>query len=69
MTAIETKPVTDVKQTPNTMRSFQYKQSTWLWNPFWGVFVLPISPSRKKEKVVKEGSTLYAELYQAASQP
>jgi hypothetical protein len=44
-------------------------EQSGLWNPFFGFFVLPVGPSRKKERIVREGQALYDPLREAAGYP
>ena len=37
------------------MTPIRLKNTTYYWNPFWGFFVLPVSPTRKRERIVKSG--------------
>ena len=53
----------------STVKTFRYRNQTWYWNGFWGFFFQAISAMRKRERIVKEGHPLYADLKVAAGYP
>ena len=46
-----------------------HRGRTYLWNCFWGYFVLPAGPHRKKERIIREGNRLFNTLRQRAGYP
>ena len=49
--------------------TFTHKGQEWHWNGFFGFFFQPVGPARKRERIVKEGHSLYGELRQASNYP
>ncbi len=44
-------------------------RTTYYWNGFWGFFFAPAGPTRKRERIVKEGHALYDTLREKAGYP
>lgn len=51
------------------MITVKYKGNTYYWNAFFGFFFLPVGPTRKKERVHREGTKTYAKLRALAGYP
>ena len=51
------------------MPQVTYRGRTYIWNRFWGYFVLPAGRQRKKERIIKEGCPLFDKLRQLAGYP
>ena len=51
------------------MARVTYRERTYYWNGFWGYFILPAGPQRKKERIIREGNKLFNRLRQLADYP
>ncbi len=49
--------------------SFQYRRATWFWNGFSGFYFQPISPTRNRERIIKESHPLYPTLRSVSGYP
>jgi hypothetical protein len=51
------------------MLTVQHGRTTYFWNGFAGFFFVPVGPGRKRERIIKEGTVLYATLRELAGYP
>jgi hypothetical protein len=51
------------------MLTVTHGRTTYFWNGFAGFFFVPVGPGRKRERIIKEGTALYATLRELAQYP